>query len=138
MKDSNGWAETFQQAAAALPLPRPTITLAELTDLDNRFWVMFWDIYRLLLRGDSAKSFPIYLQLTHFTLSRLIELLPVGNSLRQTLAQVRFGPDNQTNIQQMNSLLHTYIQARQFIVLHFNLPFTPNRAFEDEIRRRLK
>ena len=60
LKDTAGWAENHQAQSTQTYLPPPRITSEELERLDHRFWVMFWDVYRLLLRGDTDKPFPVY------------------------------------------------------------------------------
>lgn len=51
LKDSGGWGERHQAASSRLAPAQPYISPADLTDLDNRFWVMLWDALRLLRRG---------------------------------------------------------------------------------------
>ena len=67
LKDHNGWAERYQSDCARALLPQPRLSAAELTALDERFWIMLWDAFRLLLRGDGDKPFTIYLELLHFS-----------------------------------------------------------------------
>lgn len=138
VKDTAGWAERFQTASAALTLPRVTITDQALTDLDNRFWVMFWDITRLIKRGDTDKPFPIYLQLLHFTLPQILPLLPPEHPAHQGLLQVSYGRDPKTTLAHLRQLLDAYLKARDAIVQRHHLLFSPNRAFESEIQSKLK
>jgi len=138
VKDTAGWAERFQAASSALALPRATITDAALTDLDNRFWVMFWDVTRLIKRGDSDKPFPIYLQLLHFTLPQLLPLLPPEHPAHQGLLQASYSREAKTTLTHLRQLLDAYLKAREAIIQRHHLLFSPNRAFETEIQNKLK
>src|SRR5690606_18085612 len=50
LKDSDRWGENFQAESARVLATQPRMEAAELERIDNRFWVMFWDVYRQLLR----------------------------------------------------------------------------------------
>lgn len=138
LKDSEGWGASFQVAAATTRLPQPTITAAELTTLDNRFWVMLWDVYRLLLRGDYDKPYPIYLQLLHFTIPSLLAVLPSEEPAHQSLLDITYGRDTRATIEHLRRLLTVYLSARAAVVQRYNLLFTPDRAFEIAIQNLLR
>ena len=102
---------------------------------DNQFWVMFWDILRLLKRGDTDKPFAIYLELLYATLPPLLRVLPAEDTTRQGLLVAGYGRDAQKNRTQMVSLLDAYLAARSAIISRHNLAFFPNQGFESEIKR---
>ncbi|MCL4872046.1 MAG: aminoglycoside 6-adenylyltransferase [Anaerolineae bacterium] len=137
LKDNAGWAERFQAASAALALPKATITDAMLTDLDNRFWVMFWDVTRLIKRGDSSKPYPIYLQLLHFTIPQLLSLLPPEHQAYQGLLQTGYSREAKATLAHLRQLLDAYLKAREAIIQRHHLLFTPNHPFEMEMMTRL-
>ena len=74
LKDSGGWAENHQNSSSRLSWPAPTIRGDELIAIDQRFWIMFWDVLRLLARGDSNKPFQVYLQLLSYSLPPFLML----------------------------------------------------------------
>jgi hypothetical protein len=135
LKDYNGWGEQFQAASAQASLVPPRMSIEELTALDNRFWVMFWDVYRLLLRGDFIKPFTIYLQLLHFTLPALLHVLPAEDPAHQDLSSARFSRDTAVTAQHLVQLLQAYVAARASVMRQQNLAFEPNSAFESAINR---
>lgn len=137
LKDTAGWGERYQAASAQLP---PTITLTgitleELTTLDNRFWVMFWDAYRQLLRGDVDKPFPVYVQLLYFTLPTLLGLLPPEDPAHQALIQASYSHDSAATLIHLRSLFTAYLAARSAVVRRYQLAFTPHTTFESAIQR---
>ncbi|HSH05751.1 MAG TPA: aminoglycoside 6-adenylyltransferase [Anaerolineae bacterium] len=138
LKDKDGWAEAYaQNAPSAVPgLTAPTTT--ELTRLDNRFWVMLWDIDRLLARGDHTKPFPIYLQLLSFTLPTLLAALPTDNPAYQNLLNIYYNHDTNLTRQHLRQLLTHYLAARQAICQRHHLSFSANSSFEREIQSKLK
>lgn len=138
LKDTDEWAARYQAACARLPFPQPAITAAELEALDNRFWVMFWDTYRLLQRGDFGKPFPIYLQLFDLTLLRLLELLPPADPAHRALLRLSYSPDTQATAAHLREFMDAYLAARAAVVSRFRLLFNPNQAFENQIVRLLK
>ena len=102
--------------------------------LDQRFWVMYWDILRLLARGDTDKPFPIYLELLHFSLPSLLRALSTGQT-RRDLIQAAYGPDARVTAKHMASLLEAYLAARSAVVTRYHLQFFPDRSFESQIQR---
>lgn len=135
LKDTAAWGEQFQAAAPQTLPPQPILSAEALADLDNRFWVMFWDVYRLLQRGDHSKPFPIYLQLLHFTLPDLLQMLPDDHPAYQALLQVRFEHDVSITAAHMRSLLDCYLDARTAVVKRHNIPFMPDGDFERNVQK---
>lgn len=135
LKDDGGWLETFQTQAAQAPLVQPRLTAVELAALDERFWVMFMDVYRLLRRGDADKPFTIYLELLHFTLPPLLRVLPPEEPARQKLLRASFSADTKQTMKQLVDLLEAYVAARTAVIRRFHLPFTPEKSFESAIQQ---
>jgi hypothetical protein len=135
LKDSAGWGDRFRAATAQTAMEQPRISTAELAELDDRFWVMFWDVFRLLLRGDHDKPFTIYLELLHFSLPPLLHVLPLEEPVRQNLLRASFSHDTQATAVQMAKLLRAYLAARAKVVERLHLAFVPNNPFENEIMR---
>lgn len=133
--DPAGWLTTYQQQSTYQPIPTPRITSDELAKLDNRFWVMFWDIYRLLLRSDTVKPYTIYLELLHFTLPPLLNLLPSESPHHRELTQAQYQHDAKKMRQHMQALLQVYLSARSAVVRRNQLHFVPHDAFERNLRR---
>jgi hypothetical protein len=137
LKDTAGWGERFQVEAAKIApaMTLPSITAEALADLDDRFWVMFWDSYRLLLRGDHVKPFPIYLQFTYFTLTELLRLLPPEDPAHQGLIQAEYSHDSRATLSHLRRLFAAYLEARAAVIRRHSLVFEPNRSFETAIQR---
>lgn len=136
LKDSpDKWAEQFQTSATYAPLVQPRLSSDELKRLDERFWVMFMDVFRLLLRGDSDKPFTIYLELLYFTLPPLLHVLPPEDPSRAPLQQAYFGKDTAVTRQNLAHLLENYVAARTAVIRRLSLSFTVNSAFENQIRQ---
>lgn len=135
LKDTGRWAEQFQAAASRLAPPQPFISLDELTTLDNRFWVMLWDVVRLVKRGDPDKPFAVYLQLLNFALPPLLSALPAEDAARQGLVRVTYSRDTAVTMRGLVDLLNAYLAARSAVVRRQNLAFLVDTAFESEIRR---
>ena len=135
LKDTGRWAETFQAASSRLAPAQPYISPADLTILDDRFWVMFWDVLRLLKRGDTDKPFPVYLQLLTFTLPPLLAALPPEEPARAALLRANFGGDPAAALRGLGELLDAYLAARSAVIRRQNLVFPINTAFEGEVRR---
>jgi hypothetical protein len=135
LKDSNAWAEGYQAQSARLSKPQPAITSSELIDLDQRFWVMFWDVLRLLARGDSDRPFPIYLEILSFTLPTLLNVLPHNDPSRERLINAYYSRDTRATAKHLTELMESYLAARQTIVQQYHLQPVGDQAFESEIRR---
>ena len=135
LKDTDGWAELFQQNCSQQALPQSRMSSQELAKLDQRFWVMYWDILRLLGRGDADKSFPIYLELLHITLPPMLSSLPKDAAARVNLLEAHFDRDVQMTTAHLKSLLTAYLAARTVIVERYHLQFSSDSSFENQIQR---
>jgi hypothetical protein len=135
LKDTGGWAERFQSDASRHALPLPYLSAGELAALDDRFWVMAWDVIRQLKRGDTDKPFTVYLQLLSFSLPPLLRVLPLEEPARAPLVRALYTPDAQATLRGLAELMDAYAAARAAVVRRGNLVFTPNTAFESELRR---
>jgi hypothetical protein len=138
LKDSENWAQAFQEACSRLAFPQPSITSAQLSELDQRFWIMYWDIVRQLARGDSIRPFTIYLELLCFTLPKLLEVLPSGEPSRELLSQAYYSNRAEASIESLSSLLDGYLAARAVIIRDYSLQISINASFESEIKRLLE
>lgn len=139
LKDNpDGWGEHFQAASLQAPLIQGRMTGQELKQIDDRFWVMFMDVFRLLLRGDHDKPFTVYLELLHFTLPPLLRLLPPEEPARPALLQAQFNRDMQATRRHLAHLLDAYLAARSAVVSRLDLAFVPDNAFETQIQRLVK
>jgi hypothetical protein len=135
IKESGRWAEEYQAASTRLALPQPYLSVDELMALDNRFWVMLWDVLRLLKRGDVDKPFTIYLELLHFTLPPLLRVLPAEEPARQGLLMASYSQETAATARQLGRLLDAYLAARAAVVQRQCLLFMPDHAFENEMKR---
>lgn len=135
LKDTDRWGEQYQAASSRLAPAQPYISPADLTALDDRFWVMLWDVLRLLKRGDTDKPFTVYLQLLDFTLPPLLAALPPEEPARAALLRVAYGDDAAATLRGLNDLLNAYLAARSAVIRRQNLVFPIQTAFEGEVRR---
>jgi hypothetical protein len=135
IKDKGGWGKQFQADAEKLSSipPRPIFSEKELVDLDNRFWIMFMDVYRVLLRGDYDKPYPVYLELLSFTIPVLLHLLPAEEPARQLLSISHYDHETPATITHMCTLLDAYLDARGAVIRRYNLSFIPDQIFENTI-----
>jgi hypothetical protein len=138
LKDSDSWAERYQAESARLSKPQPAISSSELIDLDQRFWVMYWDALRLLARGDYDKPFTIYLELLSFTLPTLLNVLPPGDPAREGLLSAFYSRDARATAEHFAGLVEAYLAARSAIVQRYHLQPVGNQAFESEILRHIQ
>lgn len=134
LKDMDGWAEKFQVDSSQLAMPQPSMNSQELAKLDQRFWVMYWDILRLLGRGDADKSFPIYLELLNSTLPPMLRSLPRDVPARVNLLEAHFDRDVKMTTTHLRSLLTAYLAARTAVVERYHLQFSSNSSFEHQIQ----
>jgi hypothetical protein len=135
LKDSDRWAENFHITSSRMAPTQPYISPTDLAALDDRFWVMFWDVLRLLKRGDTDKPFVIYLQILYYTLPPLLAALPPEDPAHQGLLQASYSRDATATTHALAELLDAYLTARAAIVRRQNLPSPANIAFEAEIKR---
>jgi hypothetical protein len=138
LKDDGGWLEAFQAQSAQADLVQPRLTADELAALDEQFWVMFMDVYRLLRRGDADKPFTIYLELLHFTLPPLLRALPPEEPARQNLLRATFSNDTKQTLGQLVSLLEAYVGARTAVIRRFHLDFVVDDRFETAVKQLLQ
>ena len=139
LKDATGWADAFQEASARLLPAQPRLEAAELERLDNRFWVMFWDVYRQLLRGDHDKPFPVYLELLHFTLPAFLRILPPEDPAYQGLLYASYdSQDLPATLARLRRLLDAYVAARAAVIRRHNVGYVPDTAFERSLQRLLE
>ncbi len=137
LKD-DGWLAQFQAESARVPWPQPYLTADELTALDNRFWVMFMDVFRLLKRGDYDKPFTVYLELLHFTLPLLLRALPPEEPARQQLLRASYSQDTQETAVHIANLLTAYLAARAAVIRRFDLGFVVDDRFETAVQQLIK
>lgn len=135
LKDSGSWAERYQSDSSQLSKPQPHITRSQLIQLDQRFWVMYWDALRLLARGDFDKPFTIYLDLLSITLPPLLHALPANDPAREGLINAFYSRDAPATAAHLASLMEAYITARSAIIQRYHLQSMGDQAFESEIRR---
>lgn len=135
LKDKDGWGQQFKEMSARQPaaIPRPTISVQALKELDDRFWVMFMDIYRQLRRGDYDQPYEVYLQLLYFTVPELLSLLPEDIQARKGLIQSNYGHDAKENLRHFRELLVAYLEARDAVVQRHKLNYSADQNFEREI-----
>jgi len=137
LKDTSDWGKQYQAIAVSqqVLIPQPTIASADLEKLDNRFWVMFMDVYRQLLRGDHTKPYPIYLQLLNITIPELLKLLPTDTPSYQGLIQAHFNHDTKATAVHMRHLLQAFLDARDSVIKRHNLVYSADHIFEREITK---
>ena len=140
LKDSEGWAADFLEVCAAQPpsIERSAAAAAALSDLDERFWIMFMDVYRLLLRGDHDKPFPIHLQLIYFTIPTLLDLLPQEHPARQALIDIHYSKDTTATLSHLRRLMTAYMGAREAVVKQHQLYFSIDAGFERELLKKIE
>ncbi len=135
LKDSNHWAEQYQLACTSMMIPQPRITAVELKTVDERFWIMYWDVLRQVLRGDSDKPFAIYIQLLHFTLPIFLDILPPEEPARKPLQNALFNQNTKATAVQLKELLSAYLAARTAVIRRLHLDFQPDTRFEADIQK---
>ena len=137
LKDTDGWAERHQAESARLAVPQPYLSTEELTAIDDRFWGTAWDVLRHLKRGDVDKPFAFYLRLLNFTVPPFLQTLPPEDPAHQRLLRAYYSEDAQATARGVAELVDAYLAARSAVVRRQNLAFSPNSAFESEIRRQM-
>lgn len=135
IKDDKSWVEAYQARCAQMVETLPRLEAETLLQLDERFWVMFWDVFRLVLRGDVDKPFPIYLDLLQGTLPPFLDVLPVGSTERSALLSAYFGKDVKMTRRHLKELLEAYVAARTAVVQRQHLDVTFDRKFETAVQR---
>lgn len=137
LKDSDGWAESYQNQSARVMATQPRVEASELERIDNRFWVIFWDVYRQLLRGDVVKPFPVYLELLYFTLPSLLRALPPEDAAYQPLLKARYAEEPEVTLAHLKELMDAYVAARSAIIRRHNVGFVPDSSFERTLQQTL-
>ena len=135
LKDNEGWAEQYQAHCAQTFLQSPHMTAKELEAIDDRFWVMFWDTYRQVVRGDYDKPFSVYVEILNFTLPPLLHILPPEDPAHQALLQANYSADTKATAVHLRQLLAAYIGGRTAVIRRLNLAFMPDSSFETQIMR---
>jgi hypothetical protein len=139
LKDrDDGWAAAHQNASRRLALPRPHISGDELRALDERFWVMFWDVFRQVRRGTPGKPFVEYLRMLALTLPPLLDMLPAEDDAREKLIDLDYTLAAGTTLTHLRQLFEAYLAARGTLVQRHQIPFVPDGAFERQISRLLQ
>lgn len=140
LKDDGDWGKEFQRSCLKLAAtaPPPVTSAEDLARLDDRFWIMFMDVYRQVLRGNCDKPFTVYLQLLHFTLPQLLRLLPAEEPAGQALISVNYQRDARVSIVNLRGLLRAYLAARAAVVQRHRLAFVPDETLERELQRKIK
>lgn len=138
LKDTAGWAEAYQAACARAVVAQPRLEASALERIDNGFWLLFWDVYRQLLRGEADKPFAVYLDLLHQTLPPLLRALPPEDPAYQGLVNVRYGRDPRATLDSLRELLDAYLAARAAVIRRHNVGFVPDDSFERAIRETMR
>jgi hypothetical protein len=140
LKESGGWAAAFlhECAAQAPTIPKATTAAETLTEIDDRFWIMFMDVYRRLLRGDHDAPFPIYIQMIYFTIPELLKLLPPEDPAYQALIEIHYSQDIEATIRHMQRLMRAYLGARYAIVKRHHLHFQVDSIIERDLLKKIE
>ena len=139
LKDSaDNLAANHQQDSAMLQPPRARVSAAELQTLDDAFWIQFWDVYRVVRRGDSEKPFVGYVKLLADTLPTLTGWLLPNSAERRQLINLHYTRDAATTRAHLLTLLDAYRAARAAVIKQHQLDFRIDSAFEREIDRVMK
>jgi predicted nucleotidyltransferase len=141
LKDTpDGWAHRLQSEAQNLTASNrfSSISSQELNLLDERFWILFANVYRQILRGDFQTPFVDYLRLLGSTLPAMLELLPQDEPVRLQLIKSSYGANIQHTQEHLEHLLAAYLDARHRIIEIHNLEFRPDQHFERDMQRIVK
>jgi hypothetical protein len=139
LKDSDNWAEDYQAAAARVLPTRPRIEAAAVEEIDNRFWVTFFELYRQLLRGDSERPFVVYLELLARTIPPLLSALPPEDPAYQGLLHAYYDrQDLPGTLADLRRLLDAYLAARSAVLRRHSVGYIPDTSFERALQRLLE
>ena len=139
LKDTpDGWAAQYGQLSRFAPQQVGTLSAETLTDIDDQFWVYYWNVYRKVRRGVPQNAFSSYIDLLAATLPPLLQALPPEHEAYQQLVSVQFNRDAQATLAHLRELMAAYLAARSAVVARYRLNFRPNSAFERNIERALK
>jgi hypothetical protein len=137
IKDRIDWATGFLQASASMSKSLPTISSNDLKALDERFWVMFWDVYRQVRRGDTVKPYAEYLNLLAGTLPTLTQLLPPDDAAHKALVDLHYTLNATVTREHLRQLLIAYRAARTAIVQRYRMAYIADGAFERSLEQAL-
>lgn len=136
LKDTaDQWVAQFQQRCVFLSPLAPSISAEQLRQIDDQFWIDFWDVYRHLLRGNPEKSFASYLQLMANSLPPLLALLPTDHTAYRNLVNLHYSLNVPTTIAHCKALFQNYRAARTAIVERLKLSYTADQAFERSLEK---
>jgi hypothetical protein len=139
LKDTAGWAEAYQADAARVRPTRERVEAATLEQIDNRFWVTFFEVYRQLLRGDADRPFVVYVRLLAGTIPPLLEALPPEDPAYQGLLHAYYDSgDVAGTIAHLQRFLDAYLAARSAVIRRHTVGFVPDSTFERGIQRLLE
>ena len=138
LKDSDRWAESYQAASARIIPTQTRVEAADLERIDNRFWGLFWGVFRQLLRGDTRTPFTTYLELLYFTIPPLLRALPPEDPAHQGLIQAFYSREARPTLQQLHHLFDAYLAARSAVIRRHHTGYIPDGAFERGIEQILK
>jgi hypothetical protein len=138
LKESDHWAESYQAASARIIPTQTRIEAAELERIDNRFWALFWDVYRLLLRGNTRTPYTTYLELLYFTVPPLLRALPPEDPAHEGLVQAFYSREAVPTLQHLRGLFDAYRAARSAVIRRHHTAYVPDSAFERGIEQILQ
>lgn len=138
LKDSDHWAESYQAASARIIPTQTRIEAADLERIDTRFWGLFWEVFRQLLRGDTRTPFTTYLELLYFTVPPLLRALPPEDPAHEGLVQVFYSREAAPTLQQLSRLFDAYLAARSAVIRRHHVGYIPDSGFERGIEQILK
>jgi hypothetical protein len=138
LKDSERWAESYQAASARIIPTQTRIEAADLERIENRFWGLFWDVFRQLLRGDARTPFTTYLELLYFTIPPLLRALPPEDPAHEGLIQAFYSRDAGPTLLQLRGLFDGYLAARSAVIRRHHTGYIPDSAFERGIEQILR
>lgn len=128
-------AEQIQAASQGYTKSVKRVSSAELSQLDNHFYILFWDAYRRARRGTPAGGIGDYLQLISAVLPPLLDALPKQSAARNQLIDLQYSLDAARTLSHLRQLVTAYRAARSEVVGLNRIDFRPNAAFEREIDR---
>ena len=139
LKDTaDRYAEQHQALSLRSGKQVRAVSSAELQQLDDHFWVLFWDTYRRVRRGSAENGIGDYVKLISHVLPTLLDALPADSPARNNLISLSFSRDATATLAHMRQLVTTYRAARSEIVALNRIAFNIDNAFEREIDRAMK
>lgn len=138
IKDTeDGWGRQLQLSSEKLTeaAQKKNISLADFSEMDEVFWVLFLEVFRQVSRGDQITPFDTYLHLVYNTLPNVLSLIPSDQPIRYFLARSLYDDDPSITLKFLRQLLVHYLEARRIIVQYYDLDFELDKAFENEMIR---